>query len=70
LIDSNFIHDCYQSGIAAGQGTGYEFMVAPWIQYEAYDVKMINNIVRDVWGAGLGCFGGYNIFMGHNTLHR
>ncbi len=45
-------------------------MVEPWIQYEAYDIRVVNNLVYDVWGAGLGVMGGVNILMAHNTLVR
>lgn len=30
----------------------------------------MNNVIRDVTGAGLGVYGGYNILMAHNTLYR
>ncbi|MBI4836401.1 MAG: right-handed parallel beta-helix repeat-containing protein [Candidatus Abawacabacteria bacterium] len=70
LIEGNEIFNCGTGGFTAGQGTGSEFMVAPWVQYEAYDVKAYNNIIHDTEGAGLGTAGGYNIFYGYNTLYR
>lgn len=45
-------------------------MVAPWLQYEAYDIKFINNIVHDTDGAAVGVNGGYNILLAYNTFYR
>ena len=43
LVENNQVYDNGVCGISAGQGTGLEYMVAPWIQYEAYDLKIVNN---------------------------
>ena len=69
-VSGNEIYDCGTGGFTAGQGTGFQFMTAPWLQYEAYDVKVTNNVVHDVAGAGLGVNGGYGILLAHNTLYR
>ncbi len=69
-VDSNEFFDCGTGGFTAGQGTGLQFMSAPWLQYEAYDIKVTNNIVHDTEGAGLGVNGGYNILMAYNTLYN
>ena len=45
-------------------------MVSPWLNYEAYDIKVFNNVVHDTQGAGLGVNGGYNVLLAHNTLYR
>lgn len=70
VIARNEIYDCGESGYSAGQGTGLEFMVAPWIRYEAYDIRVINNVFHDVWGAALGVWGGQNIVYAYNTLYK
>jgi hypothetical protein len=69
-IEQNEFFDCGTGGFTAGQGTGFQFMTPPWIHYEAYDIKVINNVVHDTEGAGLGVNGGYNILMAYNTLYR
>ncbi len=69
-IESNEIFDCGTGGFVAGQGTGLEFMTAPWLQYEAYDILFINNIIHDTEGAGMGVNGGANILLAYNTLAR
>jgi hypothetical protein len=69
-VEGNEIYDCGANGFMAGQGTGFEFMVSPWLHYEAYDIKFINNVVHDTTGAGMGVNGGYNILMAYNTLYR
>jgi hypothetical protein len=69
-IEGNEIYDCQNGGFTAGQGTGFEFMVSPWIHYEATDIKFVNNVVHDTEGAGIGVNGGYNILLAWNTLYR
>lgn len=69
-VEGNEIYDCGTGGFTAGQGTGFQYMVAPWLAYEAYDVKVINNVIHDTEGAGLGVNGGYNILFAYNTLYR
>lgn len=69
-IEANEIFDCGTGGFTAGQGTGFEFMVSPWLHYEAYDIKFVNNLIHDTDGAGMGVNGGYNILLAHNTLYR
>ena len=69
-IEGNELYECFEGGVTAGQGTGLEFTVGPWIRYEAYDVKIINNVIRDTFGAALGVNGGYNILIAHNTAYR
>jgi len=69
-VEGNEIYDSGNIGFAAGQGTGFEFMVSPWLHYEVYDVKFVNNVLHDVTNAGMAVRGGYNILMAHNTLYR
>jgi hypothetical protein len=69
-IDGNEFYGCGTGGFTAGQGTGFQFMVSPWIHYEAYDIKVINNVIHDIDGAGLGVNGGYDILLAWNTLYR
>uniref|UniRef100_A0A383VHJ5 Right handed beta helix domain-containing protein n=1 Tax=Tetradesmus obliquus TaxID=3088 RepID=A0A383VHJ5_TETOB len=70
LIDSNSVYNCNEAGLRIGQGTGFEYMVAPWLQYEAYGIRVTNNLVYNTWGAGLGVAGGYNILVAYNTVFR
>lgn len=70
LVSGNRIHHCGTGGFTAGQGTGFEFMVPPWLGYETYGVTVMNNIIHDTEGAGLGVNGGYNTVMAHNTMYR
>lgn len=69
-IEGNEYYDCGVGGFTAGQGTGFQFMSAPWLHYEAYDIKVVNNVVHDTIGAGLGVNGGYDILFAYNTLYR
>lgn len=69
-IEGNEIYDCGTGGLTAGEGSGFEYMVSPWLHYEAYDLKIVNNLIHDTDGAGLGVNGGYDILLAYNTLYR
>ena len=69
VIAGNDVHDCGTGGISAGQGTGFEFMTTPWLQYEAYGIQIVDNVIHGVEGAGLGVNGGYAVLLAHNTLY-
>lgn len=70
VVADNEIYSCGTGGFTAGQGTGFEFMTSPWLHFEAYDIKVFNNVIHDTEGAGLGVNGGFNILMAYNTLYR
>lgn len=70
VIEGNEFFDCGTGGFTAGQGTGFQFMTSPWLHYEAYDIRIINNVVHDVEGAGIGVNGGYNVLVAWNTMVR
>ena len=67
---NNEVFDCGTGGITVGQGTGFEFMTAPWIYYEGTGVYVVNNVIHDTEGAALGVNGGYNVLVAHNTLYK
>jgi len=69
-VEGNLVYNAERFGISAGQGAGFDFMVAPWLHYEAYDLKFINNIVHHTAYAGIAVLGGYNILMAYNTLYK
>ena len=69
-VAGNEVFDCGTGGITAGQGTGFEFMSAPWIRYEAYGVRITDNVIHDIEGAGLGVNGGFDVLLADNTLYR
>lgn len=69
-VEGNEIYDCGTGGYTAGQGTGFEFMTSPWLHYEVYDIKFVNNVIHDTAGAAMGVNGGYNILIAHNTATR
>ena len=69
-VEGNEIFNCGTGGFTAGQGTGFEYMVSPWLHYEAYAVRAVNNLIHDTAGAGLGVNGGYAVLYAYNTLYR
>ena len=70
LVAGNEFFDAGTGGFTAGQGTGFEFMVAPWLTYEASGITFVNNVIHDTQGAGIGVNGGADIVMSNNTLYR
>lgn len=70
LVAANELSNCGTGGFMAGQGTTMVFIREPFLQYEAYHIKVVNNLIHDVRGAGLGVNGGVNILMAYNTLYR
>jgi len=69
-VRNNRIHDCGTGGFTAGQGTGFEYMVTPWLRYEAEYIDVFDNVIHDTDGAGLGVNGGHHIRMSGNVLHH
>ncbi|MCB9399419.1 MAG: right-handed parallel beta-helix repeat-containing protein [Acidobacteria bacterium] len=70
VIEGNIFYDAVVGGFTAGQGTGLEYMVSPWLHYEAMDIKVINNLVHHVDGAAFGVNGGLRILIAHNTAYH
>lgn len=69
-VENNRFYNCGTGGFTAGQGTGFQFMVSPWLHYETYDIKIINNLIYNTEGAALGVNGGYRVLVAHNTAYR
>ena len=69
LIAANEMFDSVNHGVLAGQTTGFRYMVSPWLHYEAYDIKVVNNVIHDC-GGGVAVCGGYNILLAWNTCWR
>ena len=69
-IEGNEVYNCQQCGLVAGQGTTFGFMVSPWLHYEVYDTKFVNNIVHDIQNAGIAARGAYNVLFANNTFYR
>ncbi len=69
-FESNTVHHCGTGGITLGQGTGFQFMPAPWNNYEAYGASIVNNVLHDIEGAALGVNGGFVTLLAYNTAYR
>jgi hypothetical protein len=66
-IEGNEIYDCGTGGYTAGQGTGFQFMTEPWIAYEAYAIRFVNNVIHHIEGAAFGAAGAYDTLFAYNT---
>ncbi len=69
-VRGNEIHSCGTGGFTAGQGSGLEFLVPPWLTYEATDVVVADNFVHDTEGAAFGVNGGHNVTIVNNWATR
>ncbi|MCE7935583.1 MAG: hypothetical protein DYG96_13480 [Chlorobi bacterium CHB2] len=67
--EANIVRDC-RRGISIGDASVAGFLVAPWVHYEVYDARVVNNLLHDVTGVPLRVAGGYNVLMAWNTLYR
>ena len=70
LVAGNDFYDCREAGFQAGEGSNLAFMRTPWLHYETYDVKVVNNVFHDIRGSGFGVHGSYNVLVAYNTLYR
>ncbi len=70
LIANNEFYDCREAAVQAGEGSNLAFMRSPWLHYESYDVKIVNNVMHDIRGAGLSVAGSFNVLMAYNTLYN
>jgi hypothetical protein len=68
LVARNRIRHCGTGGFTAGQGTGLQFMTAPFIRYEAYGIEVLDNQISDTEGAGVGVNGGYDVVVARNRM--
>lgn len=70
IFARNEFDDCREAGLQIGEGTNLAFMESPWLHYETYDIKVINNLIHGIQGAGLSVVGSFNILLAYNTLYR
>jgi hypothetical protein len=68
-VEGNEFYGC-QLGFQAGQSSNLAVMEPPWVHYEAYDIKFVNNILHNIPGVGISVSGGYNILFAYNTLYQ
>ncbi|MEI7560114.1 MAG: right-handed parallel beta-helix repeat-containing protein [Actinomycetes bacterium] len=66
VVRGNLFNNCGTGGFTAGQGTGFQFMSWPFVHWEASDVLVENNSVRNVQGAAFGVNGGANVLIRNN----
>ena len=70
IVSSNLFTRCGTGGFSAGQGTGFQFMEAPWLQYEAVGVVIRGNTVTETEGAAFGVQGGFDVLVADNIARR
>jgi hypothetical protein len=69
-VQANHFKSCGTGGFVAGQGTGLQFMEAPFTHYEAYGIAVLDNLITDSEGAGVGVNGGFQVLVAHNTMYN
>jgi len=70
IVRGNLFSDCGTGGFTAGQGTGMQFMSAPFTHYEASSVLVEDNSFRDIEGAAFGVNGSANVLIRRNIATR
>ncbi len=69
-VENNVFYGGATGGFVAGNGAGFEYLVAPWLHYEATNIKFVNNVIHHTGTVGMGVNGGYNILLAYNTLYK
>jgi len=69
IVTDNVFRDCETGGYLAGQGSGLQYMLPPFIHYEAVGVVVARNTFRDITGAAFGVNGGYNVLFADNVAY-
>ena len=70
VVTDNVFRGCGTGGYLAGQGSGLQYMVAPFFHYEAVGVTVARNTFRDIVGAAFGVNGAYNALFVDNVAYR
>ena len=60
---------CYL-GMEVGQAANFAMMTSPWLHYDTYDIKVVNNVFHDIPGTGVAVAGGYNTLVAYNTFYK
>ena len=69
-VTDNVFRDCGTGGYLAGQGTGLQYMVAPFLHHEAVGTTVRRNTIRNIHGAAFGVNGSYNALFADNVAYR
>lgn len=69
-VENNLIYGGATGGFVAGNGAGFEYLVSPWLHYDASNIRFVNNVIHDTGTVGMGVNGGYNILLAYNTLYK
>ncbi|MBA3420800.1 MAG: right-handed parallel beta-helix repeat-containing protein [Thermoleophilaceae bacterium] len=70
ILTDNVFRGCGTGGYLAGQGSGLQYMVWPFLHYEAAGVTVRRNTFRDIHGAAFGVNGAYNALFADNVAYR
>jgi hypothetical protein len=67
-IEGNVLEHC-QLGFQAGQSANMAMMRLPYVHYDTYGIKFVNNVLRHLPGVGISAAGAYDLLVAYNTLY-
>jgi hypothetical protein len=68
-VDGNDFGPSAQGGIRLGFQSPFDRFRKPWIQYDSYDVKVVNNVIHDYGTSpAVTIAGAYNMLFAQNTV--
>lgn len=67
--EANIVRDCWR-GISLGSASIFSFLTAPWVHYEIYDARVVNNLIHDIVNTPVSVGGGYNVLIAWNTFYH
>lgn len=69
-VEANELWGCTSGGIAAGQVNAFASMTPPYLGYQVYGMRAVNNVVHEVEGPLFGASGAYDTLFAFNTAYR
>ena len=68
-VEGNDVTDA-AAGYVLGPVSDVAELNTPWLHYEVYGVRVVNNLGRHLTGPAVAVFGGYNVLVAYNTFFR
>ncbi len=69
-VVGNEFFNCVDGGFSIGNAQQFNFMLRPYLFYDASDIKFYNNVVHQITGAGVGVWGAYDALVANNTFYE
>lgn len=69
-VEANEFSGCAEGGVTLGLESDLATMDAPYLGYQAYGLRVVNNVLNDVDGPAFSVAGAYGSLIAFNTAYR